>query len=392
MTQIRIFTGKGGVGKTSVATAFAVGEAARGARTLLASTDAAHSVGDVLDRRIGPDVVRVTDRLDAVEFDADRIMEEEYGDLVRGALAMAGSMGLGEEAGDMPSLPGFDGLFALLKLLDFAESGAYDTIVVDCAPTGETLALLKFPELFGWYIEKWLPVGKVAVRMLSPLAKKVLKVDLPDKRAMSDIELLYARLLDLQELLKDEARTAVRIVALPEKMVVEETKRNFLYLNLFGYRVDGLIVNRVLPAEAREGFFTEWAHVQSRCLDELDRVFADIPTARIPWYGIDVCGMEGIERLAADLPEDAVFASAPPIEHERYGKTDAGWRLELYVPLAEKGAMELFRAGSDLIVRIGSFNRCIPLPNALAGMDVARAKLDDGTLAVDFEEGVSDEC
>ena len=162
-------------------------------------------------------------------------------------------------------MPGMDGLFALLKLIDFAECGAYDRIVVDCAPTGETLALLKFPELFGWYLEKWLPAGKVALRVLSPLSKKLLKLELPDRRAMSDIERLYARLVELQQLLKDPERTSVRIVALPEKMVVEETKRNFLYLNLFGYRVDGLVVNRVLPPEVQGGFFAEWADVQKRC-------------------------------------------------------------------------------------------------------------------------------
>ena len=295
MARIRIFTGKGGVGKTSVAAASALKLAAEGHRTLLASTDAAHSVGDVLDRRVGAAIVRVAENLDAVELDADRIMEEEYGALVGSALSMASSMGGDADDGEMPAMPGMDGLFALLKLIDFAECGAYDRIVVDCAPTGETLALLKFPELFGWYLEKWLPAGKVALRVLSPLSKKLLKLELPDRRAMSDIERLYARLVELQQLLKDPERTSVRIVALPEKMVVEETKRNFLYLNLFGYRADGLVVNRVLPPEAQGGFFAEWADVQKRCMEELAQVFGDLPRAQVPWYGADVCGLEAVE-------------------------------------------------------------------------------------------------
>ncbi|WP_080797745.1 ArsA family ATPase [Arabiibacter massiliensis] len=390
MALIRVFTGKGGVGKTSVAAASALKLAVEGQRTLLASTDAAHSVGDVLDMRIGPDVVNVAENLDAVELDADRIMEEGYGALVTSALSMASSMGGGDD-GDLPAMPGMDGLFALLKLIDFAEGGAYDFIVVDCAPTGETLSLLKFPELFGWYLEKWLPVGKVALRVLSPLSKKLLKVELPDRRAMSDIERLYARLIELQQLLKDPERTSVRIVALPEKMVVEETKRNFLYLNLFGYRVDGLVVNRVLPPEARGGFFAEWADVQARCMAELSQVFAGLPRAQVPWYGTDICGMEGVRRLAAELPDDAVFAAAPPVEHERYERTDAGWALLLALPLADKRAMELYQAGSDLVVRVGAMTRCIPLPNALAGFDVAAAKLDDGVLRVEFAKGVDDE-
>lgn len=388
MTQIRIFTGKGGVGKTSVAAASAWKAAARGERTLLASTDAAHSVSDVLARRVGPEEVRVSDNLDAVELDADLIMEGEYGDLVRSVTSMAASMQRGiVDDGELPTMPGFDGLFALLKLIDYAESGRWDTIVVDCAPTGETLALLKFPELLGWYVEKWLPLGKVALRVLSPLSKKVLKVELPDKHAMSDIERLYARLIDLQELLKDGGRTTVRIVTLPEKMVVEETKRNYLYLNLFGYRVDGLVVNRVLPAEASQGFFSEWADVQARCTNELSQVFADVPTARVPWHGTDICGVDGVAQLADELPDESVFAAAPPVEHERYEQTDGGWALELALPLADKGTLELYQAGSDLVVRIGTMARCIPLPNALSGFDVAGARLEDGTLHVAFQEG-----
>ena len=401
MTKIRIFTGKGGVGKTSVAAACAWNAAAKGEHVLLASTDAAHSVGDVLDRRIGPDVVRVAERLDAVELDADRIMEGEYGNLVRSVTTMAegmerrrdgdGGQGVDEGHDALPSLPGFDGLFSLLKLLDFAESGAWDTIVVDCAPTGETLALLKFPELFGWYVEKWRPLGKVAVRVLSPLSRTVLKVELPDKHAMSDIERLYERLVALQVLLKDPERTSVRIVALPEKMVVEETKRNYLYLNLFGYRVDGLVVNRVLPPEAQEGFFTEWADVQRRCMDELATVFAGVPTARIPWYGTDICGLPGVEQLASELPGEDVFAAAPPVEHERYERIDDGWTLELALPLVEKDALELFQAGSDLVVRVGATCRCMPLPNVLAGFDVAAARLDEGVLRVTFAKGDQNE-
>lgn len=391
MTQIRIFTGKGGVGKTSVAAASALKAAASGQRVLLASTDAAHSVGDVLDMRIGPVATEAAPNLHAVELDADRIMQGEYGDLVRSMTSMMQSIDRSDDDGELPTMPGFDGLFALLALLDYADGGAYDVIVVDCAPTGETLALLKFPELLSWYVEKWLPLGKVAVRVLSPLSKKVLKVELPDKRAMSDIERLYAHLIELQELLKDGSRTSVRIVTLPEKMVVEETKRNYLYLNLFGYRVDGLVINRVLPAEARSGFFTEWADVQKRCIDELSQVFAEIPTAHIPWYGTDICGMGGVERLARELPGEESFAAAPPIEHERYEKDGDGWMLELALPLADKNAMELYQAGTDLVVRVGAMTRCIPLPSALSGFAIVGAKLKHDALRVTFAKGEADE-
>lgn len=387
MANIRIFTGKGGVGKTSVAAASAWKAAAQGVSTLLVSTDAAHSVGDVLGQRVGPAVVEVAANLSAVELDADRIMEQEYGDLMRSVTSMVTSAGAGGDQEDLPAMPGYDGLFALLKIIDFAESGNWETIVVDCAPTGETLALLKFPELFGWYLEKWLPAGKVALRVLSPLSKKLLKLELPDKHALSDIERLYVRLIELQQLLKDPARTSVRIVTLPEKMVVEETKRNYLYLNLFGYRVDGLVVNRMLPPEAQGGFFAEWTEVQARCANELNQVFDGVPHAHLPWYETDICGLAGVERLAAALPDDAFFAAASPVEHERYEKTDEGWVLELALPLARKEALELYQASSDLVVRVGPLTRCIPLPNVLAGYEVGAARLNDGVLRVEFAKG-----
>lgn len=282
-------------------------------------------------------------------------------------------------------------LLMLLKLLAIYESNVYERIIVDCAPTGETLALLKFPELLGWYMEKFFPIGKAAVRILSPLSKKVFQVELPDRRAMNDLEKLYVRLIDLQEILKDHTVTSVRLVTLAEKMVVEETKRSYMYLNLYGYQVDGLYINRVLPEMVDNDYFDQWQQLQKHYITELEAVFAQLPITKINWYETDICTQEAIARLSQEaLTAEGLFDIPKTIDHERYEKVEDGYLLTLYLPLVEKGELELYLAGLDLIIRIGNFKRSIPLPNALRGLSVASVKLDDGWLRVKLvKEGES---
>ncbi len=382
MTRIIIFTGKGGVGKTSVAAATAWRSAQMHCRTLLVSTDMAHNLGDLFERRIGRETVQLSEYLDALELDPEYIMQEEFADLGRAIANLLSGMAA-EANGDLLMLAGMEELFSLLKLLAIYESNVYERIIVDCAPTGETLALLKFPELLGWYMEKFFPIGKAAVRILSPLSKKVFQVELPDRRAMNDLEKLYVRLIDLQEILKDHTVTSVRLVTLAEKMVVEETKRSYMYLNLYGYQVDGLYINRVLPETVDNDYFDQWQQLQKHYITELEAVFAQLPITKINWYETDICTQEAIARISQEaLTAEGLFDIPKTIDHERYEKVEDGYLLTLYLPLVEKGELELYLAGLDLIIRIGNFKRSIPLPNALRGLSVASAKLDDGWLRV----------
>jgi len=263
MGRILIFTGKGGVGKTSMASAHAMLSAEQGKKTLIVSTDMAHNLCDIFETTIEKTITNITKNLDALEIDPNYMMENEFSDMRRAFGNMIQSSGLPLGTLEQLSLfPGMDELFSLLKIMEVYESGEYERIIVDCAPTGETLTLLKFPELLSWYMEKFFPVGKVALRVLSPVSKVMFKIQLPDKAAMADIEKLFFKLIKLQELLKDKSVTSVRLVAMPEKMVVEETKRNYMYMNLYDFNVDGVYINRILPKDIDNEFFNEWIDIQ----------------------------------------------------------------------------------------------------------------------------------
>jgi len=302
MSRILIFTGKGGVGKTTVAAAHARRSEKEGKKTLLISTDMAHNLSDLFEQPFGKEVTAMSAFLDVLEVDPNYVMENDFKNIMQAFQNMMNSTGMaGSNQEDLTMLPGMEELFSLLKILDIYEQGIYERIIVDCAPTGETLSLLKFPELMSWYMEKFFPVGKLAMRVLSPVAKNLFKMELPDKMAMSDIEKMYVKLIKLQELLKDREITSVRLVTIPEKMVVEETKRNYMYMNLYNYNVDGIFINRILPADIDNPFFDAWLNIQKGYIEELENVFTECPIYYIRWYDTDLCGMESIDKMCEDV-------------------------------------------------------------------------------------------
>lgn len=387
MGRIIIFTGKGGVGKTSVAAAHAIKSAAEGKKTLLVSTDLAHNLSDIFEQKIGRNGTAISDYLDALELDPDDLMQKEFSDLTRAVKKLLQSPGIDVPEEDIMSLiPGMDELFSLLKLYDLEQSGNYERIIVDCAPTGETLALLKFPELLSWYMEKFFPLGKLAVRVLAPVSRRFFQIELPDKAAMTDIERFYLKLLKLQELLKNENITSVRLVTLPEKMVVEETKRSYMYLNLFGYLVDGIYINRILPEEAGNDFFTDWFQIQRRYIGELEQTFDGIPVIKLPWYDTDICGQEAVSRLCKDsLNNNQLFDINSKPAGESYEQTEHGYQLHLCLPVVKKEEIDLHRSNTDLMIKIGNFKRNLPLPAALRSYEITSAKLENHILKVQFE-------
>lgn len=387
MSRIIIFTGKGGVGKTSVAAAHARKSEQEGKKTLLVSTDMAHNLSDIFEMPFGREVTEISDNLDVLELDPDYIMENDFSNIMRAFENLITSAGMGGDMqGDITMFPGMEELFCLLKLLAIYESSKYERIIVDCAPTGETLSLLKFPELMSWYMEKFFPIGKVAMRVLSPISKKVLKIELPDKTAMSDIEKMYVRLIALQELLKNKEVTSIRLVTIPEKMVVEETKRNYMYMNLYNYNVDGIFINRILPKELDNPFFAEWLDIQKGYIKELQNVFEnDIPIYYIRWYDTDLCGVKAIDLLCEEvLTKPDLFEVKVNQGGETYELTDNGYRLSLYLPFIKKEEVELHQSGTDMIIKIGNFKRNIPIPNTLRNYKVAAAKLEKQNLKIDF--------
>lgn len=393
MTRTIIFTGKGGVGKTSTAAAHALRSAREGCRTLLVSADMAHNLGDLFGAEVGSAAKLFEERLFLQELDPGQLMRQEFpharqalADLLSGAGVASG--GLKETF----PLPGFDILFSLLKIGRLCKSGDYDRILVDCPPTGETLALLKFPELLSWYMEKFYPVGKAVTRIMSPVASAKYRVKLPGRKAMNEIERLHENLLKLQELLKDGEFCTVRLVCIPERMVVEETKRSLMHLNLYGYHVDGAYINRILPEQAGGGFLSGWKALQRQSVEELERVFAGYPVTKLPWYPQEVRGLPALEQLADALPESpGLFDIRVHSENETYEAIDGGWRLRLQLPGADSGVTVL-RRGNDLEIQLPGMVRCLPLPDTLRNASLTGYGLHEGALYVSFHMQEEGDC
>ena len=382
--RIYIFTGKGGVGKSSVAAAHALRSAEEGKKTLLISTDMAHNLGDIFGRNLGKTEENILPNLDIYEIDPEYVMQEdfkEFVDYIRKTLSMAGDMD------EMGMMPGMEELFSLLKISEIYETGTYDRMIVDCAPTGETLSMLKFPELLAWYMEKLFPIGKVGVRLLAPFSKKMFSVEMPNKKAMNDIEKVFLKLMELQELLKNRKITSVRIVTTPEKMVVEETKRNYMYMNLYNFNVDGLYINRILPQDIDNNFFDRWVEIQKEYIQCLKDSFAALPIYEIPWYDEELKGEENIKRIVDDvLAKSDVFKVRYITEREVFTQTDDGYLLEVNIPGADKTDIDLYQATTDIVIKTGNFKRNIPLPNALRTYVVSGAKFEEGRLRISFEK------
>lgn len=388
MSRIIIFTGKGGVGKTSTAAAHAVKAARDGQRTLIVSTDMAHNLSDLFMKELKEEPTEIIDNLDGLEIDSNYEMERYYGTISKTfkRILTFENQKDSEVFDDIVVFPGIEELFSLLKIRELFDSGKYELIVVDCAPTGETLSLLKFPELFSWYMEKLFPIGKVAMKVLRPISKAAFKLEMPDDRAMNDIEKLYIKLGNLQTLLKDRDICSIRLVTIPEKMVVEETKRSYMYLNLYNFNVDGLYINRIIPEDVNNSFFDQWKEIQKHYREEIEAVFTNVPIFKIKWYEADINGVEGLERVAADsLTDNNILKVLKTTVNETFNKTDKGYRLDIFTPLAEKSAFDLYESGTDIIVKIGNFKRNIPIPNTLRRYQMASAKLHEGILSIYFE-------
>ena len=387
MYRIIIFTGKGGVGKSSVAAAHALSSAKSGKKTLLVSADTAHNLGDIFKLQIGSKITNILENLDALELDSDLIKREMFPDVKNTMLNLMGTSGLSlNNINENFSLPGFENLFSLLKIKEIYESKKYERIIVDCAPTGETLALLKLPELLAWYMEKFFPVGKKIVRVLSPVSKLAYKVTLPSTKTMDSIELIHQNLLDLQELLKNNEICSVRLVCIPEKMIVEETKRNYMYLNLYKFQLDAVFINRIITDEVENPFMQNWKKIQSKYIKELEEVFYDTPIAKIPWYPKEIVGESALDLLCKSIesiPE--LFAVKKVTQNEEYIPCDDGYMLKIQVPFIREDELKVNHNALDINIKINNVSRCIPLPNILRKSHIVGTKLENGSLYIHFQ-------
>ncbi|HWT22328.1 MAG TPA: ArsA family ATPase [Solirubrobacteraceae bacterium] len=383
-----LYTGKGGVGKTSAAAATARRCAAEGRRTVVLSTDPAHSLADVLEAEVGSQPTAVGEGLWAQQVSAQEEMERHWS-AVRAWLAQVlvdrGVDRIAAEELTVP--PGGDELFSLLELKRHVTDGDWDAIVVDCAPTGETLRLLSFPEATRWWLGKLLGREGQTLAAARPLARALFDLSLPDEASLGELRRLAENLAALHDLLRDRASVSVRLVMTPDRVVVAESMRTFTYLSLYGYLTDAVVVNRVFPDALDGGYFGAWRERQQEELARVVAGFAPVPVLQAPYFETEVAGAAMLDRLA-----EAMFGDrdAAAVLHEDLARDfeldpdEGGGRLRLAVPFARRGDVSLKRIGDELIVRVDGRQRTVVLPAAFAGLRPDGAALDGGALVVRF--------
>jgi arsenite/tail-anchored protein-transporting ATPase len=376
-----LYTGKGGVGKTSVAAASARRCAAAGLRTVVLSTDPAHSLSDSLEAELGGRPTEVGPNLFGQEVQAQEEMERHWDSVQDWLGSLLEERGIDSIAAEELTVPpGMDELFSLLQIKRHHDEGEFDCVIVDCAPTGETLRLLSFPDVVTWWLERILP----SQRKLAPWARSLFDVPLPANGVFDDLERLARNLVAMNGILRDRSRTTVRLVMNADRMVVKEAMRTFTYLNLYGYLTDAVVVNRLLPAD---GYFAVWSEIQGEQLELVRSAFEPVPVLTAPYLEREVIGPEMLDRLAGEVFGVLDPAAVLHSELSQQLVTDNGRAtLRVKVPFAEKGDLSLKKIGLEVIVRVGSQKRTIMLPPALAAYSANGARFEDGALEIAFEK------
>jgi len=382
-----LYTGKGGVGKTSVAAATARRMAAAGSRTLVLSTDPAHSLGDSLEVQLSSAPTAVADGLWAQQVQAQEEMERHWASVSAWLGDLFIEQGMDRIAAEELTVPpGMDELFSLLQLKRAHASGEWDAIVVDCAPTGETLRLLSFPDVARWWLEKVFPWERQILSAARPIARAVFNVPAPSSEVFAEVQRLVGSLIEMNDILRDREHASVRLVMNPDRMVIGEAMRTFTYLNLYGYLTDAVVVNRVFPEEVAGTYFGAWREVQQEHLALVESAFAPVPVLEAPFFEQEVTGAEMLDRLAEAIFEDR---DAGAVLHDRLTQEltvhDDGATLRLDLPFAQKGDVTLQKIGLELVVGVDGHKRTIMLPAALAPYRPTAATLEEGALEVTFD-------
>jgi len=392
--RILLFTGKGGVGKTTVAAATALRAAESGLRTIVCSTDPAHSLADAFDVPLGDAVTSIAadtasgGSLVGQQLDARARLEEAWGAVrqyLQAVLDWAGADAV--EAEELAVIPGLDEVFALADLRAHADSGEYDLIVVDCAPTAETVRLLSLPDVLGWYMDRIFPAQRRATRALRPLIDRLMSAPVAGDEVFAAVRRFYDRLDGVRELLTDGTITSARLVVNAERLVIAEARRTFTYLALFGYHVDAVIANRLLPDEVTDPWFASWKHAQQEHLETIAAAFAPVPVLNADLAAEELVGRDRLSRFAAALyhehsPADRLVSSEP-LRVEALGDSLV---LSLHLPFTRKADVELSRANGELLLAVGAHRRAVVLPESLRRRAVSGARLDGDRLEVEFTE------
>lgn len=386
--RIILYTGKGGVGKTSVAAATALRAAELGYRTIVLSTDAAHSLGDSLDVELSNEAKLVAPNLWAQETDMSATIQTYWTTIQEWMAALMAWRGMEQiMADEMAVLPGMEELASLLYITHFYDNGNHDVIIADCAPTGETLRLLSFPEVLHWWMERLFPIERTAASIIRPLVKPFTNLPFPDDSVFEAAKHLFSELDRMKALLNDPEISSVRLVMNPEKMVIKEAQRTYTYLNLYGYHVDMVACNRIIPDSVDDSYFTYWKANQGKNLETIEQSFSPIPILKAPLFREEMLGMPLLRQMA-----NALFGDQDPVKvfYKGYArqieKVDGHYTMTLPLPFVTKDDISLVRNGDEMVIHVGRHRRNIFLPKTLTRMRTGEAHFEDGALKITFEE------
>jgi arsenite-transporting ATPase len=382
-----LYTGKGGVGKTSVAAATALKAARAGKKVLVMSTDPAHSLSDAFDEEVGPEPKEMATGLFAQEMDHGRMIEEHWAEIQEYMTTFFEWQGTNSLAAEeLAMLPGMDELFGLLMVRRHHNAGIYDALIVDAAPTGETLRLLSLPDQMSWYVEKIFPIQRRAAKVIRPFARRT-RVNslppLPEDSFFGALQRFYEAVVGVEDILTDAARASVRLVANAEKMVIAEARRAYTYLNLYDYRVDAVIVNRLLPDAVSDPYFKKWREAQGRHLALIEESFSPVPIFKARLFDREMYGLEALAALGEDVfdDEDPLRVFFQGAAHDIV-KSNGGYEVVLNLPLVDKKSVDLSKKGTELLIRIGGYKRNVLLPDSMMSLRAAGAKVEGDKLRV----------
>jgi arsenite-transporting ATPase len=396
--RILLFSGKGGVGKTSLAAATGIKLAKLNYRTLVMSIDPAHSLADAFDLDTDlfhvqtSDPLPLNEQLSIQELNIQKEIKRHWQEISSYVSSVLRTTGIsGVEAEELAILPGMEELSAMMYINQYRREQRYDVIVLDAAPTAESMRFISMPTTLDWYMKHIFPFQRNLLKAVRPIANRVAPFELPPDTYFGNIRDLFEKLEGVDDILADPYITSVRLVTNPEKMVLRETQRAFVYFSLHGLTVDAVVVNRLLPAEVSDTWFNEWHHSQETILHEIENYFAPVPVRRVPLFSHEVLGKQRLEELARVLYAEDEDPSAVTRTEKPYTfrKNDGLYEIRVLLPFATKGEVELFKKGDELVVQIGTFRRHIGLPRSMAALAPSRAKLESKVLTVEMKEAQS---
>ncbi len=385
--RIILYTGKGGVGKTSIAAATACKIAAEGKKVLIVSTDMAHSLSDSFDIKLSNEPVEINHNLFAMEIDSVLENEKSWGnikDYIEKLMVLKAEKTI--ESEELLVFPGFDELMSLLRIKDIYDEGIYDVLIVDCAPTGETMSLLKFPDLFKWWMEKLFPIKRKGAKLVRPIVQATVKIPVPSDETFDDIEKLYQKIDQLHQLLQNKDIVSIRIVTTPEKIVVKEAKRSFSYLHLFDYNVDCVIINRIFSEASLRGYFEKWADIQKDSIQDISNSFKGIPIFKLELLNHELRKLNVLKEIGNRLyqnesPENILFKEKIFLVE----KNQNGYLLRINMPFVDKRELKLSQKGDEITISIKNERRSMVLPTKLQSLEIVGAKYEDGSLNINFQ-------